>query len=168
MAGSTAPNRACHDHGLYYNSVDFREPAGHSVGHAAPEVACDNELLRDILGLGGYVGGDVRDDLQRQRADLRVLAFWTVYVRRVELAGRVFLDRVHPASVLHQRGSLLCHREAAQVQHQHDEESCSDHAAQHVALPGRHQLRAHLHGLVHHAGAAGLHKPASGSLRIPG
>lgn len=80
MAGPSSKDRACNDHGNYHNSIDFRESAGHSVGYAPPETACNNELLCHITGLGGHVSGDVRDDLQRQRADLRVLALRTVYV----------------------------------------------------------------------------------------
>lgn len=83
-----------------------------------------------------------------------------VYVRRVELAGRLLQHGQHPASLLHQRGPLLRHRQASQVPHQHDQARGGHHADQHLASPGSHLLPAHLLRLVHHQ------RPQAGAQRV--
>jgi hypothetical protein len=105
-------------------------------------------LSAGVFGVRRPAGGDPGDDVQRERAGDGPLEFQLLHVRRVELAGRLLLDGVHPASVLHLGGPLLRHRQALQVPHQHDQARRRRHAAQRLGLASHHLLRPHLHGLV--------------------
>lgn len=52
-----------HHHGHHHNSVDLRQPPGDSVGDEAQKAEDNHQLLRHLLGVGGHVGGHVRDDI---------------------------------------------------------------------------------------------------------
>lgn len=94
--------------------------------------------------------------------------FRVLHVRRVELERRILLHRVHTAPVLHQRGPILRHRQAAQVPGAGHQAAGGVPAARHVGGAGHHRVRAHLLRLVHHRRVSGPPDGQPGRLRLGG
>jgi len=138
------------DHGHHYTDVNRRQPVGDRVRRPTPPAPGDHQLLRRVAGVRRHAGGHRGDDVQRQQADQRQVDIRLLHVRRVELERRVLLHRVHTAPVLHQRGPVLRHRQAAQVPGAGHQAASGIPAARHVGGAGHHRVRAHLLRLVHH------------------
>lgn len=71
----------------------------------------------------------------------------------MELSRRVLFYRLDSASLLHQRGPLLRHRQTTQVPDQHDQAGGGDHAVPDVVRARGHLLPADLLRMVHHPGS---------------
>ena len=98
-----------------HRGVRVRQPAGDPERVPLPQTAHHHQLLSGVAGHGRHPGGAGGHGLQRQRHHLRPLDVRLPHVRRVELARRLLLHRVHPTPVLHQRRPLLRHLAAAHV-----------------------------------------------------
>jgi len=68
--------------------------------------------------------------------------------------------------VLHQRGPVLRHRQAAQVPGAGHQAASGVPATRHVGGAGHHRVRAHLLRLVHHRRVSGLPDGTPGRLRL--
>ena len=154
--------------GLDHRDRGVRQSAGDGVGDAASEATYHHQLLRRLAGPCRHAGGDVRDDVQRVGADDRRMAVRLLYVRRVELAGRVLQHQLDPASDVHLGGPLLGDRQAPEIPHHHDQEAGRVHAARLLDHAGVHLVHADLHGLVHHRGEQRVPAEAPGAVRVQG
>ena len=68
--------------------------------------------------------------------------------RHLEQFRRLFLYRLHPAPVLHQRRPLLRHLSAAHVPDENHPKESGRHVGQHLDLAGAHLLLTHISRMV--------------------
>ena len=144
-----------------------RQFIGDRVRDEAQEASRDYQLLRGLVSVGGYAGRHFRHDVQRVGRTLRKMVVRLLYVRRVELVGRVFQHRLHTPSVLHQRGSLLRDRTTVGLSVDHDQSSTQHHAERGLVLANGYELPAHIRRMVHHRETPRVQKKLSGRVRVP-
>ncbi|KAL1137943.1 hypothetical protein AAG570_009638 [Ranatra chinensis] len=156
-------------HGVHHSGRAVRQLARHRQRHAASQAPRHHQLLRRLSRPGRHAGGHLGDVLQRQRRDNgRPLAVRVFHVRRVELTGRLLLDRLHTPPVLHQCGPLLRNSPTARLPPDHDPEEVGHHADRGLVLARPRFLPADIHGLVHHRTTLALQAPQPGRLHFRG
>lgn len=133
----------------YHRGIRFRQPPRYCIGHEAPQAENNHKLLRNFARTCRHARGHVRDDVQRECPNLRTLAILVCNVRRLEQFGRLLFHGFYSPSMLHQRRSLLCYREAIEVLNKYDKKGCGNNDPKHMDKSRIYKLRTNFYGVVY-------------------